>query len=161
MQQKCLQYWPDRLQDSISGGTFTITLTSVLPFADYRIRTLEIKNVSSYYYYFIFIIQLYNTDDDETEMRWNQNRECQCRLSWRTDDNTAISLRNTYSHITKQNKTTTKTTHRRVKLKSCLNACSRVVTNTFDRDRDSGKSTHRWGQNGQWSSPRNTCGVCI
>ena len=69
MQQKCLQYWPDRLQDSISGGTFTITLKSVLPFADYRIRTLEIKNVSSYYYYFIIIIQLYNTDDDETEMR--------------------------------------------------------------------------------------------
>ena len=69
MQQKCLQDWPDRLQDSITGGTFTITLkSSVLPFADYRIRMLEIKNVSSYYYYFI-IIQLYNTDDDETKMR--------------------------------------------------------------------------------------------
>ena len=45
LQQKCLQYWPDRINDSISGDSFTTTLTSVLTFADYQIRKLEIKNV--------------------------------------------------------------------------------------------------------------------
>ncbi|CAI8029222.1 Receptor-type tyrosine-protein phosphatase epsilon [Geodia barretti] len=46
--QKCLQYWPDRINDSISGDSFTTTLTSVLTFADYQIRKLEIKNELKY-----------------------------------------------------------------------------------------------------------------
>ena len=49
LQQKCLQYWPDRLKDGISGDSFTTTLTSVLTFADYQIRKLEITNVSTHW----------------------------------------------------------------------------------------------------------------
>ena len=40
-QRKCVQYWPD--QESQEYGPFTVTLADQQVFADYIVRTLEVK----------------------------------------------------------------------------------------------------------------------
>ena len=44
---KCMKYWPDTIGESISPKpSLTITLTQQRLFADYEIRTIQLKHVS-------------------------------------------------------------------------------------------------------------------
>ena len=47
LQVKCVQYWPDAVGRSQTYGPFSICLTEEQQFADYVVRTIEIK-VCSY-----------------------------------------------------------------------------------------------------------------
>ena len=46
VKEKCIQYWPDALHTTVDQGSkFTVTLTSVVPSAEYQIRKLLLKSV--------------------------------------------------------------------------------------------------------------------
>ncbi len=47
-QRKCEQYWAENIGDSYTtpDNNITVVTTSVMPFADFVIRTLSVKNVS-------------------------------------------------------------------------------------------------------------------
>ena len=45
LQEKCYQYWPERLHDKYSGNKFTVTLISATSYMEYRIRCFEIRSV--------------------------------------------------------------------------------------------------------------------
>ena len=48
LQRKCEQYWPENVNENFEAPNSTImaTLTSVMPFADYEIKTFLVKDVS-------------------------------------------------------------------------------------------------------------------
>lgn len=48
MQKKCEQYWPDIVGQTVEppDTTLEVTLTELMPFADYEIRKFEVKDVS-------------------------------------------------------------------------------------------------------------------
>ena len=47
MKKKCEQYWPDEVDGTVKPGyNLSVTMTSFLPFAEYVIRKLLVKNVS-------------------------------------------------------------------------------------------------------------------
>jgi len=44
---KCMKYWPENIGDSISPKpSITVTLTQQRLFADYEVRTMQLKHVS-------------------------------------------------------------------------------------------------------------------
>ncbi|CAI8016763.1 Receptor-type tyrosine-protein phosphatase kappa [Geodia barretti] len=44
---KCVQYWPEKLHDSLSvGGKFRVTFSSNMPFAEYEFRKFKLENLS-------------------------------------------------------------------------------------------------------------------
>ena len=47
LQIKCVQYWPEKLHDSITlDEKFHVKYSSNMPFAEYEIRKFKLKNVS-------------------------------------------------------------------------------------------------------------------
>ena len=52
-QRKCEQYWPDNVNDTYDAGNLSVTLTDLVPYADYEIKRFSIKDVSalSFYHY--------------------------------------------------------------------------------------------------------------
>ena len=47
MKKKCEQYWPDEVDGTVKPGcNLSVTMTSFLPFAEYVIRKLLVKDVS-------------------------------------------------------------------------------------------------------------------
>ena len=50
MQKKCEQYWPEKVNATLNPGyNLSVTLTSSLPFAEYEIRKLVLKDVCKRY----------------------------------------------------------------------------------------------------------------
>ena len=48
IQAKCMNYWPDDVHTTLNvGSRFTVTLTSVIPSAEYQISKLQVKSVST------------------------------------------------------------------------------------------------------------------
>ena len=45
-QRKCEQYWPDNVNDTYDAGNLSVTLTDLVPYADYEINRFSIKDVS-------------------------------------------------------------------------------------------------------------------
>jgi len=46
IQVKCEQYWPENINATLNPGyNLSVTLTSSLPFAEYEIRKLVLKDV--------------------------------------------------------------------------------------------------------------------
>ena len=46
-QIKCVQYWPEKLRDSVTfDDKFHVTYSSNMPFAEYEIRKFKLQNVS-------------------------------------------------------------------------------------------------------------------
>ena len=45
LQVKCVQYWPDAVGQSQTFGPLNVSLTEELEFADYVVRTIELKVV--------------------------------------------------------------------------------------------------------------------
>ena len=43
MQVKCIQYWPDGVGQSQTYGPLSVCLTEEFEFADYVVRTIELK----------------------------------------------------------------------------------------------------------------------
>ena len=43
-----MQYWPDQTNTSVTRGKFDITVTSLVPSAEYQIRKIQLKSVSLY-----------------------------------------------------------------------------------------------------------------
>ena len=44
LQEKCAQYWPEKLHDDITPGyKLSVTFLSSLPFAEYEIRKFRVK----------------------------------------------------------------------------------------------------------------------
>ena len=43
LQVKCVQYWPDAVGQSQKFGPLNVCLTEELEFADYVVRTIELK----------------------------------------------------------------------------------------------------------------------
>ena len=51
LQEKCAQYWPEKLHDDITPGyKLSVTFLSSLPFAEYEIRKFRIKVSYTKYY---------------------------------------------------------------------------------------------------------------
>ncbi|CAI8002626.1 Receptor-type tyrosine-protein phosphatase F [Geodia barretti] len=44
--EKCMQYWPDQTNTSVTRGKFDITVTSLVPSAEYQIRKMQLKSKS-------------------------------------------------------------------------------------------------------------------
>ena len=49
LQVKCVQYWPDAVGRSQTYGPFSICLTEEQEFADYVVRTIELKVCTTIY----------------------------------------------------------------------------------------------------------------
>ena len=48
VQKKCEKYWPENVEESIEPGhNLTVTLTTLLPFAEYVIRKMTVECVSN------------------------------------------------------------------------------------------------------------------
>ena len=45
-QRKCEQYWSDNVNDTFDAGSLVVTLTDLVPYADYEIKRFSIKDVS-------------------------------------------------------------------------------------------------------------------
>ena len=43
LQVKCVQYWPDAIGQSQTFGPLSVSLTEELEFADYVVRTIELR----------------------------------------------------------------------------------------------------------------------
>ena len=51
LQEKCAQYWPEKLHDDITPGyKLSVTFLSSLPFAEYEIRKFRVKVSYTKYY---------------------------------------------------------------------------------------------------------------
>ena len=49
---KCMKYWPESLGESINPKpSLTVTLTQQRLFADYEVRTIQLKHVSALFCY--------------------------------------------------------------------------------------------------------------
>ena len=49
MQKKCEQYWPASMEETKDvGNSLSVRMTSLLPFAEYDIRSLVVTNVSGH-----------------------------------------------------------------------------------------------------------------
>ena len=46
LQRKCEQYWSDNVNDTFDAGSLVVTLTDLVPYADYEIKRFTIKDVS-------------------------------------------------------------------------------------------------------------------
>ena len=57
LQEKCHQYWPDKVDTSEQYGSLVVTLRDFKPFADYDIKTLSVKNVSPLTQHLFLIIK--------------------------------------------------------------------------------------------------------
>ena len=48
-QKKCEQYWPEKLDDEMkTGENLCVTLKSSMPFVNYTIRKMSLRNVSAF-----------------------------------------------------------------------------------------------------------------
>ena len=51
LQVKCKRYWPEKTDTTETiRSKFEITVTSFVPYAEYQIRKMQLKSVSSYSY---------------------------------------------------------------------------------------------------------------
>ena len=46
LQRKCEQYWSDNVNDTFDAGSLVVTLTDLVPYADYEIKRFSITDVS-------------------------------------------------------------------------------------------------------------------
>ena len=50
LQKKCEQYWPENIDETLTPGlNLSVTLTSILPYAEYEVRKFTVKDVSDLY----------------------------------------------------------------------------------------------------------------
>ena len=47
LQRKCEQYWSDNVNDTFDAGSLAVTLTDLVPYADYEIKRFSITDVSA------------------------------------------------------------------------------------------------------------------
>ena len=59
LQVKCVQYWPDAVGRSQTYGPFSICLTEEQEFADYVVRTIELKVCSYPKLFFVMVASMF------------------------------------------------------------------------------------------------------